>query len=311
MFSDTVKQAAAGQWDTLLQQLAGLSEAETTPSKIGRPCPHCGGTDRYEFKNVDNGHYLCRGCGAGDGWSMLMKRLGVDFGECLSQVAQHLGIMLPSSKGPLRGPSGPPARPGPAPIHRSEPEDDFNSPVAHKARVLWQRANPAPVDHPYLVKKKLPPLKLKQHKSCLVSALYDRHFLLVNLQFISADGQKRYLRGGQTKGCFQIWSPGWPSRTVYLCEGMADALATYCYFQQCRQVIAAYSVSNMITLGPWLREQMPDRRLIAVLDNDAPTAQRPWRPGAAALLAHDCFDEVILPGAGLDAADCWLYDHER
>lgn len=303
MFSDTVKQAAAGQWDVLLRQLAGLSEAQTTPSKKGGPCRHCGGTDRYEFKSVENGHYLCRGCGAGDGWSMLMKCLGADFSECLNLVAQHLGVTHTSSQ----------SRSGSAPaITRQTPAPSVDhSAVIRKARAIWQQAAPAPADHPYLVRKHLPPLNLKHYQGCLVSALINKDFDRVNLQFIGADGQKRFLKGGQTKGCFQTWSPGWPSWTVYLCEGVADALATYCHFNQCRQVIAAYSVSNMIALGPWLRDQLPDHRLIAILDNDAPTATRPWRPGAAALLAHDCFDEVILPGAGKDASDCWLHDHGR
>lgn len=92
MFTDSVKRAAAGQWVILLQQLAGLSEPETTPGRKGMPCPHCGGTDRYEFKSIEDGFYMCRGCGAGDGWSMLQKRLGVDFKGAVEQVAQYLGI---------------------------------------------------------------------------------------------------------------------------------------------------------------------------------------------------------------------------
>lgn len=59
--SEQVKLAAYGQWDMILQNLCGLSDKETIPTKSGMPCPNCGGHDRYEFKSADNGYYMCRG----------------------------------------------------------------------------------------------------------------------------------------------------------------------------------------------------------------------------------------------------------
>ncbi|WP_252180197.1 primase-helicase zinc-binding domain-containing protein [Endozoicomonas sp. 4G] len=307
MFSDTVKQAAAGQWDILLQNLAGLSEPETTPTKVGMPCPNCGGHDRYEFKSVNDGYHLCRGCGAGDGWSMLMKRLGVDFSECLNQVAQYLGL----KKDEIDTTTTKTCTTGTRRDTRHHDDGYHHSSIAGKAHNIWQSSAPARPDHPYLVRKKLPPIKLKQYKDSLVSAVYDTGYQLVNLQFIGCDGQKRFLKGGQTKNGFQWWLPHWGSSswTVYLCEGVADALATYCQFEQCRMVIAAYSVSNLISLAPFFRQQLRDSRLIAVMDNDEPTQSRPWRPGASVLMAHRCFDEVLIPPLGMDASDMWVKSH--
>ena len=239
---------------------------------------------------------------------MLMKRLGVDFSECLNQVAQYLGIRREKNQTTSYQTATRSIQPLPT---RSRPITPPSPGVIQKAQSIWQSAQPASPDNPYLVKKKLPPVRLKQYKGCLVSALYNTEHQLVNLQFIGGDGQKRFLKGGQTRGCFQWWSPhyGQLSRTVYLCEGVADALATYCHFHQGRLVIAAYSVSNLIIVGQHLRQRLPEHRLIAVLDNDEPRKSRSWRPGAAALIAHNSFDEVILPPSGMDASDVWVHHH--
>lgn len=304
MYYDYVKRAAQGKWDVLLQQLAGLSKPETTPGKKGMPCPHCGGTDRYEFKSVENGFYMCRGCGAGDGWSMLQKRLGVDFMGAVRQVAQHLGISHNTSVNTL-------ALPEKKQTSVVELDQRRYDSVATKAAYIWNHATPEPVDHPYLLKKKLPPLKLRLHRDCLVSQLFDQQHRLVNLQFIDPDGNKRFLRGGQVKGCFQWWLPfSGPSWSIYLCEGVADALSTYLHLKKLRIVVCSYSVSNMIDIASWLRQIKPENRLIAVIDNDKPKKQRRWNPGVAVLHAHHLFHDIILPPRGMDASDLWVNHHD-
>ncbi|MCW7552110.1 hypothetical protein NX722_05515 [Endozoicomonas gorgoniicola] len=308
MFSETVKQSAIGQWDTLLQNIGGLSKPETTPSKKGMPCPHCGGTDRYEFKSVENGFYMCRGCGAGDGWSMLMKRLGTDFKGAVEQVAQHLGIVQGCN---IK-----------RPIPRPAKTDDFISPeiktaenTGNKAQYIWNQSAIDPFDHPYLVRKHLPPLKLRRYHDCLVSQVYNPQQQLVNLQFIDRDGNKRFLRGGQTKGCFQWWGKwdkhGPDSWSIFICEGVADAISTFLFYHQSRITIAAYSASNMAAVGEQLRQRCHGHRLVLVLDNDTPSSNRKYRPGMASLVAHHCFDDIILPPEGNDASDIWVKHHEQ
>lgn len=300
MFIDDVRRATQNRWPEILQMVAGLSKAQTTPTKTGRPCPHCGGTDRYEFKKVADGFYLCRGCGAGDGWSMVMKMLGVDFRQAAEQVARHLGIDQPSRDSGYQA-----ATPRPTPPPKPDPvvQEQHNS-VSQKAQSIWSQSAKDPVEHPYLLAKCMPPLKLRRYKDSLVSPLYDQSFNLVNLQFIKPDKSKYFLRGGQTRGCFQWW--GSLSWTVFVCEGVADAISTFLYHHQSRLTIAAYSVSNMGRVGQFLRQQLSDHRLILVLDNDPPTYKRKYRPGMAALIAHHCFDEIILPPEGMDASDLWM-----
>lgn len=304
MFTDTIKRAAAGQWDTILQSLGGLSKAETTPSKRGMPCPHCGGTDRYEFKSAESGLYFCRGCGAGDGWSMLQKRLGIDFSGALRQVARHLGMdRTPSTYS--------------TPVSKKKQTTVVNlderryDKIAYKAAYVWNHANPNPVSHPYLQDKRLPPLKLRSYHDCLVSQLFDQQHRLVNLQFIDSDGNKRFLCGGQVKGCFQWWIPfNGLTWTIYLCEGVADALSTFISLEELRTVVCAYSANNMVDIASWLRDTKPDHRIIAVIDNDKPKNNRRWNPGVAVLHSHHLFHEIIMPPKGMDASDIWVNQHD-
>lgn len=171
-----------------------------------------------------------------------------------------------------------------------------------------------PVNHPYLLKKRLPPLKLRQYGDSLVSQVYNQNHQLVNLQFIDPNSDKRFLRNGQTTGCYQWWGR-WDERgpdswSLFVCEGVADAISTFLFYHQTRITIAAYSVSNMAAVGMHLRQQCPGHRLVLVLDNDSPTDKRKYRPGMAALVAHQCFDDIILPPEGCDASDMWVNLHE-
>ncbi|MET4694327.1 primase-helicase zinc-binding domain-containing protein [Endozoicomonas lisbonensis] len=89
---DIVDAAAYGKWGEILQSIYGLSPKETTPTKKGMSCPHCGGNDRYEYKDHANGLYFCRGCEAGDGYSMIMKIHDCGFVRALEMVASWLNL---------------------------------------------------------------------------------------------------------------------------------------------------------------------------------------------------------------------------
>ena len=288
IMSDRVRSAAAGQWDAILRQVCGLSENETIPSRKGLPCPYCAGTDRYEFKSAENGHYLCRGCGAGDGWSMVMKILHCDFAGAVRHVAEWLHL-APED----RETSSPPAR-------QSNPTQYDR--IASKAQAIWQRTQSADCRHPYLVKKHLPASYFRQHRDCLAVPVFSPDRQMVNLQFIDPHSNKRFLKGGRTEGCFTSYGNR-SSWSVYVCEGVADALSIYIQYH--RMAVAAFSVGNIGPVAMALRRQLPGNRLVLFLDNDKPTDKRPWRPGAAAFHYHHWFDAVVIPPEGCDASDLY------
>lgn len=56
------------------------------------PCPACGGKDRFRFDNKGNGSFFCSGCGAGDGFKLLMRVFGYGFSAAKSRVMELAGI---------------------------------------------------------------------------------------------------------------------------------------------------------------------------------------------------------------------------
>ena len=70
---------ANGHWDEILQNLGGLTSQQLTNEH--KPCPCCGGKDRFRYDNAkNNGTWFCNQCGGksgtgggGNGISLLMK----------------------------------------------------------------------------------------------------------------------------------------------------------------------------------------------------------------------------------------------
>ncbi|MHB1870904.1 MAG: toprim domain-containing protein [Steroidobacteraceae bacterium] len=78
-------------WPAILAQL-GIPEEVLRPKKPG-PCPACGGRDRFVFDNRKlRGDFFCRGCGAGDGFALLMRVYGWGFAEARRRVMQAAGL---------------------------------------------------------------------------------------------------------------------------------------------------------------------------------------------------------------------------
>ena len=95
-----LRRIARGRWREIL--VAAGVPAHALDGRRGRPCPKCGGRDRFTpMKDLDDrGAVLCRHCHnastdpkCGDGISSLRWWLGVDTGEALRWLASFLGVM--------------------------------------------------------------------------------------------------------------------------------------------------------------------------------------------------------------------------
>jgi len=88
--AETVRRAAHRKWADILAS-CGIERAYLT-GKEG-PCPICrDGKDRFVFDDKDGrGSYICRQCGAGDGFKLLQAVLGIGFSEALGMVAERAG----------------------------------------------------------------------------------------------------------------------------------------------------------------------------------------------------------------------------
>lgn len=70
-----------------LTALAGLG-IDATP-RVNKPCPNCGGTDRFSL--YPTGRYFCRQCGAGDFFDLIMKLHGCPFRDAVKMVETVVG----------------------------------------------------------------------------------------------------------------------------------------------------------------------------------------------------------------------------
>lgn len=71
-----------------------------------------------------------------------------------------------------------------------------------KAAAIWNASRPAPDDHVYLRAKGAKAYGLRVHHGALVIPMRDTQGVLHSLQFISGDGDKRFLTGGRVSGCY-------------------------------------------------------------------------------------------------------------
>ena len=88
--ANTLREHIRGQWRNYFNAIN--IELPATPTKHG-PCPSCGGKDRFRFDDKNgNGSHICSQCGAGDGFSLLMKCFQWTFSQALEAVSNYLGV---------------------------------------------------------------------------------------------------------------------------------------------------------------------------------------------------------------------------
>ncbi|MEQ1484529.1 toprim domain-containing protein [Methyloglobulus sp.] len=94
---------------------------------------------------------------------------------------------------------------------------------AIKANWIWKQAEPITeqLQHQYLVRKRVQPHGTRLYKGSLAIPLMNEANEIVNLQFIHADGNKRFLSGGRKKGCYYLL--GGDGSKLLVAEGFATA----------------------------------------------------------------------------------------
>lgn len=143
--------------------------------------------------------------------------------------------------------------------------------AAALAMEIWNAASRADPAHPYLVRKRLDPIGVRQSGSELLVPMLDSGWRLWNLQRIRPDGFKLFGKGARTAGLF--WhhgvslSDGRASISpIIIAEGYATAAAIH--RATGHGVAAAMSARNMSTVAIALRRSYPDRSFILAADDD-------------------------------------------
>jgi putative DNA primase/helicase len=140
---ELIKRHAVGQWVDILAA-AGITPGALT--KKHKPCPMCGGSDRFSFKDREGrGTYVCNQCRpqGGDGFHLLAAWLNCDFIGAMRFVADHLRITPAAGAGPVAAPTRSPA----APAERG-PDIAAQRRAAKRISALWREARPVTADCP-------------------------------------------------------------------------------------------------------------------------------------------------------------------
>lgn len=164
-------------------------------------------------------------------------------------------------------------------------QQDRHNDAADKARFIWYNSKTVTEQnqHPYLVKKNVQPYGVRLYRGdVLVIPIYDEHQQLVNLQFIQADGTKRFLSGGRKKGCFLIIGKIGADEIIQICEGWATGASLYESTGHFTTV--ALDAGNLEPVAVVFRRLYPESQIIICGDNDeSGTGQKAARSAALAV----------------------------
>lgn len=155
---------------------------------------------------------------------------------------------------------------------RAEEEKRVRAAARAKAAKLWMMAKPASGEHPYLERKRVKAWGLRQLNNMLLIPARDAAGQLHTLQFIGADGNKRFLTGGRIQGCY--YAIGRVHGAVLVAEGYATAASI---FEASGHAVAvAFNAGNLEPVARAIRAKFPKLHIVICADDDAAT---PGNPG--------------------------------
>lgn len=150
------------------------------------------------------------------------------------------------------------------------------------ADTIWANATPASDDHPYLQRKGIQAHGLRvTGDGRLIAPMMGQGGGVASLQFIAADGDKRFLSGGAVKGASWVVGAWLDTGAVYIAEGVATAASIHAVTGQ--PCVVAFSAGNLPAVASFLRGIAGQaRELVIVADSDeSGTGEREGRKAAA------------------------------
>jgi putative DNA primase/helicase len=141
--------------------------------------------------------------------------------------------------------------------------------AAEKAKALWERSSSAG-SHPYLKEKGVQAYGLRFNDRSLLIPLKNMEGKINSLQFIyQEDGKflKRFLTGGEKRGCFHLIGEIQQDSLICVVEGYATGAswheATLC------PTLIAFDSGNLSAVVQALRSRYPSNQILIVGDDDA------------------------------------------
>jgi putative DNA primase/helicase len=174
-----------------------------------------------------------------------------------------------------------------------EQEQRHNN-ASSKGQFIWMNSKPITEQgqHPYLIKKLIRPHQLRLYRDALVVPIYDEHKQLVNLQFIAANGSKRFLSGGKKKRCFAVIGKPETGKPLLICEGWATGASL---FEATNLfTVVALDAGNLEPVALVMRRLFPGSLILLMGDNDANrTGQKAAQAAALAINGKCIIPEII------------------
>jgi putative DNA primase/helicase len=149
---------------------------------------------------------------------------------------------------------------------RKKAQAEAQAKAAGKARQIWTEADsPASQEHPYLKRKGLKPVgDIKQYGKALVVPVRAFDGALHSLQFIGADGSKKFLTDGKVQGhCTWIKGEG----ITLVCEGWATGASLH--MATGFNLVCAFNAGNIGPAVEALLQEKPGIEVVVCCDNDA------------------------------------------
>lgn len=183
-----------------------------------------------------------------------------------------------------------------AQAHRDALEAVRHKAGADCAKRIWEGAEPAPSDHPYLCAKGVQPHGLRVYSSkkqglcyagteggfmdcdgALVLPMFKAGGSISTVEFIGADGAKGWLGGAAKLGTWCMLGELADGEPLVLVEGWATGASI-------REatgwpVAIAGDAGNLVPVAKALRKQQPAAHLLIGADNDRPNGQYPQGTG--------------------------------
>ncbi|WP_022975326.1 toprim domain-containing protein [Nevskia ramosa] len=166
-----------------------------------------------------------------------------------------------------------------------------------RAATLWQAAKEVDAAHFYLIRKGIKPHGSRQHAARIVVPVVDTSDTLHGLQFIAADGGKRFLTDTAKTGCFHAL--GSPPLAAGSMLAIAEGFATAATIHEVTgwPTVTAFDAGNLEPVALALRAKYPSARIVIGADNDHGTPGNPGlTKGRAA--ARAIGGTVIAPAFG-------------
>lgn len=138
--------------------------------------------------------------------------------------------------------------------------------AARKAKYIWSQSKTIArrENHKYLITKQIQQHNARIYRESLLIPIHNESDQMVNLQFITPEGGKRFLRGGRKRGCFHII--GDLSEKLLICEGFATGASLH--EDSAQRVVVAFDAGNLLPVAMNIRELSPSTEIIICGDND-------------------------------------------